>query len=89
MANIQDQIKRNRQNEKRRERNYSFKAGLKTAIRQVREAVETGDKEQAVEALNLANKKLDKSLSKGINKKNKVARKKSQLAKLVNTLPVD
>ncbi|MEU8186873.1 30S ribosomal protein S20, partial [Micromonospora carbonacea] len=33
MANIKSQIKRNRQNEKRRLRNKSVKSSLKTAIR--------------------------------------------------------
>ena len=39
-----------------------------------------------VEALNFAYKKLDKALAKGIYHKNFVARHKSQLAQLVNTL---
>ena len=33
MANIKSQIKRNRQNEKRRLRNKSVKSALKTAVR--------------------------------------------------------
>ena len=38
MANIKSQIKRNRQNEKRRLRNKSVKSSLKTAIRKFHEA---------------------------------------------------
>ncbi len=86
MANIKDQIKRNRQNEKKKARNNIFRSGLKSAIRNVKQAVEEGDKEKALNALNIANKKLDKSITKGLNHKNKVARKKSSLAKLVNRL---
>jgi small subunit ribosomal protein S20 len=86
MANIKGQMKRNRQNEKSKLRNNIFRSSLKTAINNVKVAVENGDKEAALKALNLANKKLDKSITKGLNHKNKVAHKKSQLAKLVNTL---
>ena len=48
MANIKSQIKRNKQNEKRHERNKSVKSGLKTAVRKFREAAEAGDKDAAV-----------------------------------------
>ena len=86
MANIKGQMKRNLTNEKRRQRNASFKSGLKTAIKNVETFVAENDKEKAANALAIANKKLDKSVSKGINHKNFVARQKSRLAKLVNTL---
>ena len=49
MANIKSQIKRNKQNEKRHERNKAVKSELKTAVRKFREAVEAGDKDKAVE----------------------------------------
>ena len=86
MANIKGQMKRNLTNEKRRVRNAAFKSGLKTAIKEVETSVENNDKEAALKALSFANKKLDKSVSKGINHKNYVARAKSRLAKLVNSL---
>ena len=43
MANIKSQIKRNKQNEKRHQRNKAVKSGLKTAVRKFREAAEAGD----------------------------------------------
>ncbi len=86
MANIKGQMKRNLTNEKRRLRNASFKSGLKSAIKEVETSVANSEKEAALTALAFANKKLDKSVSKGINHKNYVARQKSRLAKLVNTL---
>ncbi|MCF7925843.1 MAG: 30S ribosomal protein S20 [Candidatus Izimaplasma sp.] len=86
MANIKDQIKRNRQNEKKKVRNNIFRSGLKSAVRNVKIAVEEGNLDKALDALDLANKKLDKSITKGLNHKNKVSRQKSSLAKLVNTL---
>lgn len=86
MANIKQQIKRNRTNEKKRQLNRSYVSSTKTAIKAVRKAVEANDKDNAIEALNFANKKLDKAQAKGIYHRNFVANKKSQLAKLVNTL---
>ena len=86
MANIKQQIKRNKTNEKRRLRNASFKSSVKTAIKSVELAVRANDKEKAVEALSFAHKKLDKGQAKGIYHKNFIARHKSQLTNLVNSL---
>ena len=86
MANIKQQMKRNLQNEKRRMANASFKSGLKSAVKEVEVSVLNEDKDKAVVALAFANKKLDKSVSKGFHNKNYVARQKSRLAKLVNSL---
>ncbi|AUD62573.1 30S ribosomal protein S20 [Tenericutes bacterium MO-XQ] len=86
MANIKQQIKRNKTNEKRRLRNQSFKSSVKSAIKAVEVAVSAQDKEKAANALSFAHKKLDKGQAKGIFHKNFVARHKSQLTKLVNSL---
>ena len=86
MANIKGQMKRNLTNEKRRLANASFKSSLKTAIKNVETSVENNDKEAAVASLSIAFKKLDKSVSKGINHKNYVARQKSRLSKLVDSI---
>ena len=86
MANIKQQMKRNLQNEKRRSANASLKSGLKSAVREVEENVVNKDKDKAVLALSIASKKLDKAVSKGFYHKNYVARQKSRLAKLVNSI---
>ena len=86
MANIKGQMKRNLTNEKRRLRNAAFKSSLKSALKNVEDAVAESNKEAATTNLSVAFKKLDKSLTKGINHKNYVARTKSRLAKLVDTL---
>ncbi len=86
MANIKQQMKRNLTNEKRRMANASFKSGLKSAVKEVEVSVENKDKEKAIVALSLASKKLDKAVSKGFYHKNYVARQKSKLAKLVNSI---
>ena len=86
MANIKQQIKRNKTNEKSRLRNAAFKSSVKTAVKNVELAVAASDKEQALSALPLAHKKLDKAQSKGIYHKNYVARHKAYLANLINNM---
>ena len=48
MANIKSQIKRNRQNEKRRMRNKAVKSALKTAIRKFNERLATDPRLRSV-----------------------------------------
>ncbi|MBO4207329.1 30S ribosomal protein S20 [Micromonospora echinofusca] len=86
MANIKSQIKRNRQNEKRRLRNKSVKSSLKTAIRKFHEAAESGDATKATELMRDASRKLDKAVSKGVIHSNQAANRKSAIAKRVQSL---
>ena len=83
MANIKSQKKRILTNEKARLRNNSYKSELKTLIRKVESAVESGNKDAAAETLRNASRKLDKAVSKGVLHKNTAANKKSGLAKKV------
>ena len=86
MANMKQQIKRYKNDNKKRAKNASYKSALKTAIKNVRAEVEAGNKEAAVAAYNVAASKLDASVSKGIHHKNYASRQKSKLAKLVNSI---
>ncbi|NJC71684.1 30S ribosomal protein S20 [Planosporangium thailandense] len=86
MANIKSQIKRNRQNEKRRLRNKSVKSALKTSVRKFNEAAAAGDAEQATALLRAATRQLDKAASKGIIHKNQAANRKSAIAKRLSSL---
>jgi small subunit ribosomal protein S20 len=86
MANNKQQMKRNLQNEKRRQANASFKSSLKTAIKNVELSVVNNEKDKAVESLSFAYKKLDKSVSKGIHHKNYANRQKARLSNKVNSL---
>ncbi|MEU4570074.1 30S ribosomal protein S20 [Micromonospora sp. NPDC023956] len=86
MANIKSQIKRNRQNEKRRLRNKSVKSSLKTAIRKFHEAVAAGDTEKAAVLMRDASRKLDKAASKGVIHANQAANRKSAIAQRVGSL---
>ena len=81
MANIKSQIKRNKTNERRRQRNVAVKSALKTAVRRFRTAADAGDAEAAAAALAVAGKHLDKAASKGIIHKNQAANRKSGMAK--------
>jgi len=86
LANIKSQIKRNRQNLKRRELNRVFRGSARTALRNARIAIEGGDLEKARTATMIATKALDKAAAKGIIHKNKAARQKSRLVQRLNTL---
>jgi small subunit ribosomal protein S20 len=86
VANIKSQIKRNKQNEKRRLRNKSVKSSLKTAIRKFNEATQAGDTETATALLRDASRKLDKAATKGVIHKNQAANRKSAIAKRLQSL---
>jgi small subunit ribosomal protein S20 len=86
VANIKSQIKRNKQNEKRRLRNKSVKSSLKTAIRKFHEAAAAGDNETAASLMRDASRKLDKAASKGVIHKNQAANRKSAIAEKLQSL---
>jgi small subunit ribosomal protein S20 len=86
VANIKSQIKRNKQNEKRHERNKAVKSSLKTAVRKFREAADAGEKDKAVELSRAANRALDKAVSKGVIHKNQAANRKSAISKRAASL---
>lgn len=80
MANIQSQIKRNRQNEKRRLRNRVVRGTARTADNNARKALESGKPETREEVMK-AISALDKAAEKGVIHKNTAARRKSRLMK--------
>ena len=86
MANIKSQIKRNKQNEKRRMRNKAVKSSLKTAIRKFNEQAAGGDAEAAAALLRDASRKLDQAASKGVIHKNQAANRKSAITKKLGSL---
>jgi small subunit ribosomal protein S20 len=81
VANIKSQIKRVKTNEKRRVRNKSVRSSVRTAVRKFREAVESGDTEQATTLQRAAARALDKAASKGVLHKNQAANRKSAMAR--------
>jgi small subunit ribosomal protein S20 len=85
MANIKSQMKRNRQNATRYERNKSLRSELKTREKHVMEAAESGDAAEAEALLREAHKRIDMAASKGVLHTNTAARRKSRLTRRVRT----
>ena len=86
MPNIKSAIKRVSVIEKKTLQNNMIKTEYKTAVRKFEAAVTEGNKEKAEELLKLATKKIDTACSKGVIKANTASRKKSNIAKKLNTL---
>ena len=86
MAIIKSQIKRNRQNEKRRLRNRVYRGSTRTYIKQARAAIEEGEFKTAQEATHAAIIALDRAASKGVIHKNNAARRKSRLMKQLRSI---
>ena len=86
MANIKSQIKRNRQNEKRRLRNRAVRSEMNTRTKAALNTVEHDDDEVVAETLSLAMKRIDKAATKGVIHKNTAARRKSRLVREVERL---
>ena len=84
MANIKSAKKRILVTETRAARNKAIRSGVKTAIKKVYAAIETGDKEAAKAELTAATKTIEMATSKGVYHKNNAARKVSRLSKAVN-----
>jgi len=84
VANIKSQIKRNRQNEKRRLRNRTVRSELRTRTKAAVAAAEAG--EDGAEALAAAMQRIDTAAAKGVIHANSAARQKSRLQKRINAL---
>jgi len=83
MPNTASAKKRLRQNEKRRQHNRGLRSRMRTQLRRVREAVESGDSEKAQSEFRIATKRLDQAVAKSLIHKNAAARSKSRLSKMV------
>lgn len=86
MANIKSAKKRILVSRQRAERNKAVRSGVKTAMKKVYAAIESGDKAAAQAALNAAAKTIEMAGSKGVYHKNNVAHKVSRLSKAVNAM---
>lgn len=86
MANSVSARKRARQGEKHRQHNASQRSHVRTRIKQVLRAIESGDKAAAEEAYKAAVPAIDRAVSKGIMHANKAARHKSRLNQHVRDL---
>ena len=83
MANIRSQIKRNRQNERRRLSNKSVRSEIRTRTKTALAAVDAGA-EEAAEATRAAVRRIDKAAAQGVIHKNQAANRKSRLMRRAN-----
>jgi small subunit ribosomal protein S20 len=86
LANIKSQIKRNKQNEKRRLRNRNVRGMTRSVVKNARNVIESGEVENSQTAVMAALSALDKAAQKGILHKNNAARRKSRLMKRLAAL---
>ncbi|MDA9109070.1 30S ribosomal protein S20 [Woeseiaceae bacterium] len=86
MANIKSAKKRARQAEKTRSHNVGLRSKLRTSIKIVISAIESKDHKVAQEAFKSAVPVIDSMVNKNIIKRNKAARHKSRLNKMIKGL---
>jgi small subunit ribosomal protein S20 len=86
LANIKSAQKRARQNVMRREHNVAQRSSLRTAIKKVVKAIESGKRDEAEARYREAVPVIDRLTDKGIIHANKAARHKSRLNKRVRSL---
>ncbi len=86
MANIKSAKKRMVQALVRRDRNRALTSTMRTAVKKVRTAIDSGDAEAAKASLPMALSIIDATASKGVIHANSAARTKSRLTRAVNGL---
>ncbi len=84
MANIKSQIKRNRQNEKRRLRNRTYRGAARTAVKDARTAIES--KTDTQKSVMFAISMLDIAAKKGSVHPRNASRRKGRLMKQLAAL---
>ncbi|HZD96308.1 MAG TPA: 30S ribosomal protein S20 [Candidatus Sulfotelmatobacter sp.] len=80
MANHFSALKRARQTLKRTEDNRANTSRLRTALRKLRQTLQSGDSKQAKEVFNSTVSMIDKAVKKGVIHKNTGSRYKSRLS---------
>ena len=86
MANIKSAKKRVLVIKTKTERNKAIKSKVKTYVKKVDAAIESGDKAAAKAALLAATSEIDKAAKKGVYHKNTASRKVSRMSLAVNKL---
>lgn len=86
MANTPSAKKQVRKIERRTAINKARKSRIRTFVRKVEEAIASGDKAAAADALRAAEPEIMRGATKGVLHKNTASRKVSRLAMRVNAL---
>ena len=87
MANIDSAKKRARQSEKRRSHNVALRSRMRTSMKNVLKAIQTGDKSAAAAQFKAAVPAIDTAASKGLVQKNRAAKYKSRLNARLKAMP--
>src|SRR5512134_556752 len=87
LANIQSAKKRARQAVKRRAHNVTLRSSVRTSIRKVMKAIQSGNKEAAKAEFAAVVPQIDRMATKGILRKNRAAHYKSQLNARLRAMP--
>jgi small subunit ribosomal protein S20 len=87
MASHASALKAHRQNVVRREHNRQLRSRLRSALRDIRAAIDSGDANQIKDALRNTISLVDKMAAKGVIHRNAAGRYKSRLAKRVTKRP--
>ncbi len=86
MANIKSARKRARQAVQRRSHNMSLRTIARSAIKEVKKAIATGDKKAAAAALVRSQTLIDRIAAKRVMHRNAAARHKSRLAHAIKAM---
>lgn len=86
MANTPQSKKRARQTERRTAVNKTRRSRIRTFLRKVEEAIASGNKDAAVDALRAAQPELMRGVTKGVFHKNTASRKMSRLSARVKAI---
>jgi small subunit ribosomal protein S20 len=79
LANLKSAKKRARQSVKRRTHNVALRSRMRSALKRVLKAMQSGNKEAARASFLAAVPEIDKAVSKGLIRKNRAAHYKSHL----------
>ena len=86
MPNIKGAEKRMRSSVNKTNVNALITTSMRTAIKKFEKEAKAGNKEEASNCLNIAIQRIDKAMNSGLVHKNKAARLKSRLTKMMNTV---
>ncbi len=85
MANTRSAIKRIKQSEQRRQRNRGARSAIRSSLKAARTAL-AGKSPESKATVHEAIRTLDRAVTRGVLHRNTAARKKSALARRLNTL---
>ena len=86
MANTSSAKKRIRRDLRQTKVNSARRARVRTFVKAVQSAIDTGDKEAATSALQKAQPELMRGVTRGVVKKNTASRKISRLSRAIKAL---